>query len=122
MVGMPSQAGMPVGRQGDDPARHTDTVIVEETQGSPSDRAGVQLMEEDSPEEDRRIQDVHMETLDLGGEDDVQQTQADRAEADMETEAPAAGAVTNARSSMVEEGADLPSAGAPPADDEVTLL
>jgi hypothetical protein len=118
--------------RGDDTARHTDLVIVEDTQGSPSDTAGVQRMDvEDSPAEDRHppacIGDVHMETLDLGGEeDDIQQTQtsqAARADDVMETEAPAAADVTNARSLIAEEGAAAQSsAAAPPSDDEVTHL
>lgn len=68
-----------------------------------------------------------METLDLGGEeDDIQQTQtsqAARADDVMETEAPAAADVTNARSLIAEEGAAAQSsAAAPPSDDEVTHL
>ena len=117
-------------RTGDDPAQHTDMVIVEDTQGSPNDRAAVR-MEEDNPAQARRTSDVQMETLDLGSDDDdndpIQQTQASQAEHAgdlMETEAPAAAErVTNARSSIAEEGADVRSRdSAPPADDEVTHL
>lgn len=84
-------------------------------------------MEEDNPAMERRISDVHMETLDKGGDgDDIQQiqtSQAERAAEDIETEAPAAEAVTNMRSSIgEEEAAILPSAGAPPANDEITHL
>ena len=97
------------------------------THGNPTDRAGVQMMDEDNPAKERRISDVHMETLDLGGDDDdIQQTQASQAERaaeDIETEAPAAEAVTNMRSSIAkEEDAILPSAGAPPANDEIIRL
>ena len=58
-------------------------VIVEGTQGSPIDTAGVQRMDiEDNPMQDRQpstsMGDVHMETLDLGGKDNdmehIQQT------------------------------------------------
>ena len=83
-------------------------------------------MEEDSPAQARRVSDVHMETLDQGGDDDdIQQTQtsqAERAAEDMETETAAAGEDTNVRSSIAEGADDVPSDPAPPADDEVTHL
>lgn len=65
-VGLPSQIGTAVGRQGDDHARYTDIVIVEDMQGSLGDRERVQIMEEESPAQDKRISDVHMEALNLG--------------------------------------------------------
>ena len=118
--------------RGDDTARHTDMLIVEDTQGSPSDTAGVQRMDvDDSPATDRHppayMGDVRMETLDLGGEDDhIQQTQASqaaRSDDHMEMEAHAAVDITNARSLIAEEGAAArSSAAAAPSDDEVTHL
>jgi hypothetical protein len=108
-------------------------VIVEDTQGSPIDAAGVQAMELESHVQGRHpsagMEDVCMETLDLGCDDDevelIQQTQASQAahaaEA-MEAEASTPVNVTNARSSIAAEGAAASSAAAPPPDDEVTLL
>ena len=122
-------------RQGDDTAQHTDMVIVEDTQGSPRDAAGAQEMDVESPEQGRhpsaRMEDVRMDTLDLGGDDDddddanlIEQTQASqagRAADAMETEAAGPMVVTNARSLIEEEGTARSSAAAPPPDDEVTL-
>ena len=139
----PSRVGLPSGtvegsfvvvprvvdRQGDDSARHTDMVIVEDTQGSPNDAAGVQGMDvEEAPA--AWMEDVRMDALDLGAEDDnarrIQETQASQSEREaeaMETEAAAAAEVTNARSLIAEEGpAAGSSAASPPTDDEVTLL
>jgi hypothetical protein len=108
-------------------------VIVEDTQGSPIDAAGVQAMELESHVQGRHpsagVEDVCMETLDLGCDDDevglIQQTQASQAshaaEA-MEAEASTPVNITNARSSIAAEGAAASSAAAPPPDDEVTLL
>ena len=63
-----------VDRQGDDSAQPTDMVIVEETQGSPNDAAGVRGMDVESPEQGRHpsaeMEDVRMDSLDLGGDDD----------------------------------------------------
>ena len=137
-VGVPAESSFSVvprvvDREGDDPALHTDMVIVEDTQGSPNDSAGVQGMDESTPEEARHpgvpMEDVQIETLDLGGDDDddvevVQQTQAsqsERAEEVVEAEA-APMDITNARSLIEEEGAARSSAAAPPPDDEVTHL
>ena len=139
----PSRVGLPsvtdtdfprvVDRQGDDTAQHTDMVIVEDTQGSPRDAAGAQEMDVESPEQGRhpsaRMEDVRMDTLDLGGDDDddanlIEQTQASqagRAADAMETEAAGPMVVTNARSLIEEEGTARSSAAAPPPDDEVTL-
>ena len=120
--------------RGDDIARHTDKVIMEDTQGSPSDTAGVQRMDiEDNPVQDQHpsvsMGDVHMEVLDLGGEDDtehIQQTQASqaaRADDIMETEAPVAVEITKAHLLIAEEGVVVYSnAAALPLDDEVTHL
>ena len=57
-----------------------------------------------------------METLDLGGIDnDIQQILAVRATKDMETKAPALKAITNAHSTIIEEGTVvLPNASALP--------
>ena len=76
------------------------------------------------------MEDVRMDALDLGAEDDnvlrIQQTQASQSEREadaMETEAAAAVEVTNARSLIVEEGpAARSNAASPPSDDEVNLL
>ena len=124
-----------IDRQGNDNARHTNMVIVEDMQGSPIDTPGVQRMDvEDSPTHDQQpsasMGDVHMETLDLGGKDDntehIQQTHASQAEcADnvMKTEAPAPVRITNVHSLITEEGADVCfNAAAPPPDNEVTHL
>ena len=120
-------------RQGDDTAQHTDMVIVEDTQGSPRDAAGAQEMDVESPEQGRhpsaRMEDVRMDTLDLGGDDDddanlIEQTQASqagRAANAMETVAASPMVVTNARSLIEEEGTARSSAAALPPDDEVTL-
>src|SRR6202048_3105069 len=138
----PSRVGLPsetkgsfvvvprvVDRQGDDSARHTDMVIVEDTQGSPNDAAGVQGMDvEEAPA--AWMEDVRMDALDLGAEDDnarrIQETHASQSEREaeaMETEVAAAAEVTNARSLIAEEGpAAGSSAASPPTDDEVTLL
>jgi hypothetical protein len=108
-------------------------VIVEDTQGSPIDTAGVQAMELESHARGRHpsagMEDVRMETLDLGGDDDevelIQQTQTSQAAPAphaMEAEASTPVDVTNARSSIAAEGAATSSAAAPPPDDEVTLL
>ena len=99
--------------------------LVRESPGQGRPDEGEDLrMEEGSPAEARRVSDVHMEALDLGGDDDdIQQTQTSRAERaaeDMETETAAAGEDTNARSSIAEGADDLASDPAPPADDEVT--
>jgi hypothetical protein len=132
-VGQPSGTYRVGDRRGDDTAQHTDMVIVEDTQGSPNDAAGLQAMELESPEHGPHpsvgMEDVRMETLDLGGDDDevelIQQTQASQAahapEA-MEAEASALMDVTNARSSIAAEGVARSSAAAPPPDDEVTHL
>jgi hypothetical protein len=135
----PSRVGQPSGtdrvgdRRGDDTAQHTDMVIVEDTQGSPNDVACIACMDVESPEHGRHpsagMEDVRMETLDLGGDDDevelIQQTQASEAahaaEA-MEAEASAPMEVTNARSSITAEGVARSNAAAPPPDDEVTHL
>ena len=118
-------------REGDEPAQHTDMVIVEDTQGSPNDAVGVQRMDvESSPDHARHfgawMEDVRMETLDLGGEDDnvelIHASQLERAEEALETEASAPMDITNARSLIEEEGAIRSSTAAPPPDDEVTHL
>ena len=61
-------------RQGDDSVQHTDMVIVEDTQGSPNDAAGAQGMDVESPEHGQhpsaRMEDVRMDTLDVGRDDD----------------------------------------------------
>ena len=59
----------------DETTRRTDMVIVEDTQGSPSDTVGVQRMDiEDNPVQNwhpsASMEDVHMEMLDLGSEND----------------------------------------------------
>jgi hypothetical protein len=86
-VGQPSGIYRVGDRRGDDTAQHTDMVIVEDTQGSPIDAPGLQAMDLESPAHGRRpsagMEDVRMETLDLGGDDDevelIQQTQASQA-------------------------------------------
>ena len=52
-LGLPSDEGTTVGRQ-----------------GRLGERGGDLKMEEDNSTEARRVSDVHMETLDLGGDDD----------------------------------------------------
>ena len=120
-----------VDREGDEPAQHTDMAIVEDTQGSPNDAVGVQRMDvESSPDHARHfgawMEDVRMETLDLGGEDDnvelIHASQLERAEEALETEASAPMDITNARSLIEEERAIRSSTVAPPPDDEVTHL
>ena len=128
-VGLPSTSGRVVGSRGDDTAAHTDVLIVEATQGSPNDVA----MDVESPEQahhaSARMEDVRMETLDLGGDEDesdrIQQTQASQAAqapVAMEAEAAAPMEVTNARSLIEEEGSARSSDAAPPPDDEVNSL
>lgn len=59
-------------------------VIVEDTQGSANETACIACMDVESPKHGQhpsaRMEDVRMETLDLGGDDDeaklIQQTQA----------------------------------------------
>jgi hypothetical protein len=104
-------------------------VIVEDTQGSPNDAPGVHGMDVEETHA-AWMEDVRMDALDLGAEEEdalrIQATQASQPEREaeaMETEAAAAVEVTNARSLIVEEGpAARSSAAAPPPDDEVTLL
>ena len=124
-----------VDRHGNATAQHTDMVIVEDTQGSPNDVAGQHRMDvEEQAARDRPasawIDDVHMDTLDMGGKDDnydcIQQTQSSPpehlAEA-METESLAQVEVTNARLLINKEGPAAPSsAAAPLIDDEVIHL
>ena len=133
-VGLASQT-MLEGREGHDTAQHTDVVIVEDTQGSPSDEADLQVMEvEESPDREPQsstwMENVRMDALDLGVRDEeaerIQQTQSsppERAEDVMDTESPPRVEITNARSLIAEEGAAAPSsAAAPPPGDEVTHL
>ena len=134
-VGLHRETGIEGVRQGDDTARHTDMVIVEDTQGSPNETFGVHVMDIESspdraPHTGALMEEVRMDTLDLGGDDDdvqlVQQTQSSppgRAAEAMETESPEREDITNARSLIEQEGPAAPSsAAAPPLDDEVTHL
>ena len=132
-VGLPSTTDRVVARRGDDTAEHTDMLIVEDTQGSPNDAACIACMDVESPEDGQhpsaQMEDVRMETLELGGDEDeadlIEQTQASQAghapEA-MEAEAAAPMEVTNARSLIKKEGTARSSTAAPPPDDEVTHL
>ena len=72
-VGLHTETGRVVGIHGDDTMQHTDMVIVEDTQGSPDDATQKQRMdveEQDMPSS-ALIDDVHMDTLDLGGKDNT---------------------------------------------------
>ena len=76
------------------------------------------------------MEDVRMDALDPGAEDDntlrIQQTQVSQSEREaeaMETKVDVVAEVTNARSSIIEEGPAVgSSAASPPLDDEVTHL
>lgn len=117
---------------GDETARRTDTDSVKDTQGSPNDPSRGERMEiEEVFVQGARpsavVEDVHMEALDLGGNDDdtepIQQTQASQAVDLMETEATVAVDVTNERSLIAEVGAAARLTDeAPPPEDEVTHL
>ena len=129
-VGLHRETDRVGGITGNDTARHADMVNVEDTQGSPDDAAEKQRMDVEEQDRPSWIDDVHMDALDLGGEDDtndrIQQTQSSPpvhpADA-METESPEKVEITNARSLVEQEGPAAPSsAAAPPLDDEVTHL